>query len=94
MTLYEHARKHAWFMAGALVLSILFVLVIDRYFGHSVIAFGIAIIGLVLANRRMLSFNCPTCGKNVFFRGSLALPWPQKICSKCGTELDQPAQNR
>ena len=94
MTLYETARRHAWFMAGALLLSILFVLVVDIYVGHSVIAFGIAIVGLVFANRRMLGFNCPNCGKNVFFRGNFALPWPQKTCSKCGNELDKPAQNR
>jgi predicted RNA-binding Zn-ribbon protein involved in translation (DUF1610 family) len=87
MSIYERARRHAWFMAGALVLAILFVLVVDRYFGHSAIAFGVAIIGLVLANARMLSFNCPTCGKNLFFRGMFAVPWPNRVCGKCGTEL-------
>ena len=88
MTIYESARRHAWFMAGALVLSILFVLVIARFYGHSTIAFGVAIVGLVFANRRMLGYNCPTCGKNLFFRGIFVVPWPNKVCGKCGTHLE------
>ncbi len=87
MTIYEHAKRHAWFMAGALVLAVLFVAVVDRFFGHSTIAFGVAIIGLVIANRRMLAYNCPTCGKNLFFRGMFAVPWPNRVCGKCGTDL-------
>ncbi|MGB7418890.1 MAG: hypothetical protein WA918_06905 [Erythrobacter sp.] len=75
-------------MAGILVLAILFVLVIDSYFGHSTLAFGAAIIGLLIANARMLTFNCPTCGKNVFFRGVIVVPWPNRVCGRCGTRLD------
>ena len=81
-------------MAGALVLAIAFVLSVERIQGHSTIAFAIAIVGLVLANARMLKFNCPTCGKNLFFRGPLVVPWPNRTCSKCGTELAGPSQNR
>ncbi len=93
MTVYERARRHAKFMAGSLVLAILFVIVVERFFGHSSIAFGVAIIGLVIANARMLSFNCPVCGKNLFFRGIFAVPWPNRTCGKCGTELaETPAQ--
>lgn len=88
MTVYERARRHAWFMVGALGLSILFVVLIDRLFGHSAIAFGVAIVGLVIANSRMLTLNCPTCGKNLFFRGILVVPWPNRTCGKCGRELD------
>ena len=93
MTLYEAARRHAWFMAGALVLAILFVLTIEQFAGHSTIAFGIAIVGLVLANARMLRMNCPVCGKNLFFRGLLVVPWPNRTCGKCGSQFDNP-QNR
>ncbi len=78
-------------MAGALVIAILFVLVVERFLGHSSIAFGIAIIGLVAANARMLTFNCPTCGKNLFFRGMFVVPWPNRTCGKCGTELAPPS---
>jgi predicted RNA-binding Zn-ribbon protein involved in translation (DUF1610 family) len=74
-------------MAGALVLAILFVLVIDTYLGHSTLAFGAAIVGLVIANARMLTFNCPKCGKNLFFRGIFVVPWPNRLCGRCGTKL-------
>ena len=87
MSIYERARRHAWFMAGALALSILFVVVVERYFGHTTIAFAMAIVGLVAANARMLSFNCPNCGKNLFFRGIFVVPWPNKVCGKCGEQL-------
>ncbi len=94
MSVYDHASRHAWFMAGALVVAIVFVMLSERFFGHSAIAFGIAGFGLVLANARMLSFNCPECGKNLFFRGMLVVPWPNRLCTKCGAELDAPSQNR
>ncbi len=94
MSLFERASRHAWFMVGALALAFLFVVVVDQYFGHSSIAFGIAIVGLVAANARMLMFNCQTCGKNVFFRGIFVVPWPNRICGKCGTDLSDPSQIR
>lgn len=80
-------------MAAALGLAIAFVLTVDRLVGHSTLAFGVAIIGLMLANARMLGFNCPTCGKNMFFRGMVVVPWPNRICGKCGSDFSRP-QNR
>lgn len=93
MSVYENARRHAWFMAGSLGLAILFVITVERFAGHSTIAFGVAIVGLVLANARMLSLNCPHCGKNLFFRGIFVVPWPNRGCGKCGADLRSP-QNR
>lgn len=90
MSVFDRAMRHAWFMAGALIVAVLFVMLSERYFGHSAIAFGVAIVGLVFANARMLSFNCPTCGKNLFFRGVFVLPWPNRVCSKCKTDLTRP----
>lgn len=87
MTVYEYARRHAWFMMGALVLAILFVALVEQFVGHSTIAFGIAIVGLVLANQRMLGCNCPVCGKNLFFRGIFVVPWPNRVCGRCGTDF-------
>ncbi|MEM6909792.1 MAG: hypothetical protein AAF494_14050 [Pseudomonadota bacterium] len=91
MSVYAAAARHAWWMAGALVVAILFVAVIDQFFGHSTLAFAAAIAGLVAANRRMLSLNCPNCGKNLFFRGIFVVPWPNRVCGRCGTVLDAPA---
>ena len=76
-------------MLAALLVAILFVLVIDRYFGHSTIAFAVAILGLVIVNTPLRHFNCPTCGKNLFFRGLIVMPWPNRVCSKCTTDLDR-----
>jgi hypothetical protein len=71
-------------MLGVLVLAITMVALVDRFFGHSTLAFAAAIIMLVIANAPMLRFNCADCGKNAFFRGVLVVPWPNRICSACG----------
>jgi predicted RNA-binding Zn-ribbon protein involved in translation (DUF1610 family) len=98
MSLYDRAVRHARWMAGVLVLAILFVAVVEVFVGHSNLAFAAAIIALVLANARMLSFNCPDCGKNLFFRGVLVVLWPNRICGRCGRDLDRtdsaPSQKR
>jgi hypothetical protein len=64
------------------------VALVDRFFGHSTLAFAAAIIVLVIANAPMLRFNCPACGKNAFFRGVLVVPWPNRICSACGHDCN------
>jgi predicted RNA-binding Zn-ribbon protein involved in translation (DUF1610 family) len=89
VTIYDRASRHAWWMLGALTVSVLFVAVVDRSYGHSTLAFAAAIVGLVVANRRMLSYNCPHCGKNLFFRGLFVVPWPNRTCGKCGAALDR-----
>lgn len=76
-------------MMGALGLAIALVAVVDRLRGHSSLAFAAAILLLVVANAPMLRFNCPACGKNAFFRGIFAVPWPNRICARCGHDLDR-----
>ncbi|MBA4045323.1 MAG: hypothetical protein C0471_13010 [Erythrobacter sp.] len=76
-------------MLGVLAMAILLVIVVDRISGHSTLAFAAAIIVLIFANAPMLRFNCPQCGKNAFFRGIFVVPWPNRICTRCGTDLDQ-----
>ncbi len=88
MNIYRRAVMHGWRMLAALFLAITFVLAVDIFLGHSSLAFGAAIVGLVIANTPMLRFNCPKCGKNLFFRGIFVIPWPNRICGKCGLELD------
>lgn len=86
-SLFDQARHHAWRMFTALILAIAFVVTIDQLYGHSIIAFTLATLGLIFANAKMLSFNCPNCGKNLFVRGFLVVPWPHRICSQCGEDL-------
>lgn len=76
-------------MAGVLVLAVLFVAVVEVFVGHSNLAFAAAIIALIFANARMLSFNCPECGKNLFFRRLLVVPWPNPICTRCGADMER-----
>jgi len=75
-------------MLAALALAVLLVAVVDRFYGHSSIAFAAAILLLVIANTPMLRFNCTNCGKNAFFRGIFVIPWPNRICTRCGQDLD------
>jgi hypothetical protein len=95
MTLYRLAVQHAWRMAGALVFSLLLIATSDQLFGHSTLAFAAAIVLLFIVNRPILGFNCDRCGKNAFFRGRFAVFWPNRICTRCGHDLDAaPSQNR
>lgn len=75
-------------MLGVLAFAAGLVLAVDRFYGHSSLAFAAAIMLLLVANAPMLRFNCPACGKNAFFRGPFVVPWPNRICTRCGADLD------
>ncbi|MEM9500853.1 MAG: hypothetical protein AAF941_03295 [Pseudomonadota bacterium] len=94
MSIYSQAVVHGWRMLAGLIAAITFVLAIDIAFGHSTWAFAIAIVALIALNSPMLRLNCPHCGKNLFFRGIFVVPWPNRVCGKCGAELDRTSQNR
>ena len=96
MSVYEAARRHALKMLGLTGLGVVFIIAVDQLIGHSSIAFAIVIFGLFMANIGILGFNCPNCRKNLFFyRGILMLPWPNKVCGRCGTDLTkEPWQGR
>jgi hypothetical protein len=76
-------------MLGVVALAVLMVVVVDRVYGHSTLAFAAAIVVLILVNAPILGFNCPRCGKNAFFRGIFVIPWPNRICTRCGEDLDR-----
>lgn len=95
MNLYEKATRHAWRMLGSVAFGVLLVAAVDRIWGHSNIAFAAAILVLLIANAPMLRFNCPRCGKNAFFRGPFVIPWPNRVCTRCGQDLREThSQNR
>lgn len=77
-------------MLAVLALAVLLVAVVDQLYGHSTLAFAAAIMLLVIANAPMLRFNCPVCSKNAFFRGIFVVPWPNRVCTGCGHDLDRP----
>ncbi|WP_379921152.1 hypothetical protein [Erythrobacter sp. R86502] len=76
-------------MLGAVAFGVLLVVTVDQVWGHSTLAFAAAILLLLIANAPMLRFNCPTCGKNAFFRGIFVVPWPNRICKRCGRDLSE-----
>ncbi len=78
------------------MFSLLLIATTEQLFGHSTLAFVAAIVLLLVVNRPIIGFNCPRCGKNAFFRGRLAVFWPNRICTRCGLDLDAapPSQNR
>ena len=34
-----------------------------------------------------LLLSCPKCGKLLMMRGIMAVPWPPKVCRRCGVDL-------
>jgi len=91
VSVYQRARRHALKMLIGVAIGVVFIIAVDAWIGHSSIAFAIVIFGLFMANIGILGFNCPTCGSNLFFRGPLMLPWPNKTCNRCGTDLTKVA---
>ena len=89
MSLFEQAKRHSWRMLFATIFAILFVVGVDQIYGHSTIAFAVAIVALIWLNMPMMRFNCPRCGQNAFLRRFVLLPWPNRTCSKCKLELDR-----
>lgn len=75
-------------MFAVLAIAVLLIAFADQVYGHSTLAFAAAIVLLVIVNAPMLRFNCPRCGKNAFFRGIFVIPWPNRVCSRCGQDLD------
>ena len=51
------------------------------------ITLPLGIVWLVIGSARSLLLACPRCGKSLFMRGFISVPWPAKTCSKCGQDL-------
>lgn len=60
--------------------------ILTRYFGETGKIIGGAFWlghGFVM----LAIFRCPTCSRSLFMRGIWSVPWPARICGKCGTDL-------
>lgn len=87
MTVYRAALAHVRLLLGITVLDIVVTILIEQVTGHTAIPFALTALALLLANRRLARFACPRCGNNLFVRERIALPWPNKVCSRCGLDL-------
>lgn len=87
MTVYRAALAHVRLLLGITALGIVVTILIEQRTGHTTIPFALTALALLLANRRLARFTCPRCGSNLFVRERIALPWPNKVCSRCGLDL-------
>jgi hypothetical protein len=60
--------------------------VLTRYFGEAGATIGGAF-WLCHGFIMLTIFRCPACSRSLFMRGIWCVPWPAKICSKCGIDL-------
>ncbi|KQM60015.1 hypothetical protein ASE65_09895 [Sphingomonas sp. Leaf16] len=53
----------------------------------AVVLIPLGIAWVLIGGIRSLLIRCPRCGKSVFMRGLISVPWPAKRCSRCRTDL-------
>ena len=93
MTVYQRAMRHVRLMLLNVGLGAIFIIAVERFYGHSTWAFAIVAVVLIAINFRLWRYACPRCGSNLFMRRVLIMPWPNRVCSQCGLDLkgEQPA---
>lgn len=92
MKVYARAVRQMKFMLGGIALGFLLVIVWDRFLPHNTIPFVIGIGLLLYLGKDLRHSNCPRCGSNLFMRRWFSVPWPNRVCNKCGLDLalDEP----
>ena len=91
-SVYAVARRHMLWTVAAMPAIIWGVPLLLSAFGVSSEAMFAVIVPLGLAwvligGLRSLMIACPRCGKSLFMRGFISVPWPAKRCSRCGADL-------
>jgi predicted RNA-binding Zn-ribbon protein involved in translation (DUF1610 family) len=90
VSVYRQAAGHVRLLLAVTALGVVVTIAFERQFGHSLIPFIATSLLLVALNARISRFNCPRCGSNLFLRRGWAWPWPNKLCSECGLDLEKP----
>lgn len=93
MMVFRQARQHLYRMLFGVGASAVFVVIFEQAFGHSSIPFAICTVILFAMATGMWKYNCPRCGSNLFMRKGIPLPWPNKVCSRCGLDLKHGEQD-
>jgi hypothetical protein len=89
LNVYRAAAGHVRLLLAVTALGVIVTIAFERQFGHSLIPFVATSILLIALNFRMGRFNCPRCRSNLFLRKGWAWPWPNKVCSECGLNLEK-----
>jgi len=63
-------------------------------FLFSDISFVVATIFFLGLGSISFLIRCPNCGKGVFVRGQFVVPWPNSVCTRCGSVLIGKARSR
>ena len=91
-SVYAVGRRHMLYTLVAIVTIIWGIPLTLSALGVSFNATGLVIMplaaGLMLINGiRSMLIACPRCGKSLFMRGFVSVPWPARRCSRCGIDL-------
>lgn len=87
MTVYQAAKAHVGLLLAITAAGVVATILFEQAFDHSILPFAATALVLFWANRRLALFVCPRCGSNLFVRERIALPWPNRVCSRCGLDL-------
>ena len=89
MSVYSKAKRHIIIVILSMPLIMWGVPMVASYFGLNPFAFMFPLMGLWLIIGGLGTFviRCPNCGKSLFMHGWISTPWPEKVCSKCNTNL-------
>ncbi|WP_156106318.1 hypothetical protein [Sphingobium sp. ba1] len=93
-SVYRTARRHMFGTFVAMLAIIWGVPLLLSAFGLSsqlilAVVLPLSLAWLVIAGIRSFIIACPACGKSLFMRGIVSVPWPAKRCSRCGSDLTQ-----
>lgn len=89
MSVYRKAAGHVRLLLAVTALGAVVTIAFERQFGQSLIPFIATSIVLIALNVRIGRYNCPRCRSNLFLRKGWAWPWPNKVCSECGLDLEK-----
>lgn len=89
MTVYRAARAHVALLLAITAVGVAVSILTERSYGHSTVPFALTAMALLALNTRLGRFTCPRCGSNLFVRRRIAMPWPNRRCSRCDLALDR-----
>ena len=90
MTIYRAAWAHVALLLAITAVGVVVSILTERSYGHSTVPFVLTALALLAANSRLGRYACPRCGSNLFVRRRIAMPWPNRRCSRCGLDLGKP----